>query len=48
MKKQGWIILCLCGLLCLTGCGAPTPEAAADGSAPEILADFLERCHYAA
>ena len=32
MKKQGWMILCLCGLLCLTGCGAPAPEAAADGS----------------
>lgn len=33
MKKQGWMILCLCGLLCLTGCGAPAPETAADGSA---------------
>lgn len=33
MKKQDWIILCLCGLLCLTGCGAPTPDTAADGSA---------------
>lgn len=32
MKKQGWIIFCLCGLLCLAGCGAPAPEAAADGS----------------
>lgn len=35
MKKQGWIILCLCGLLCMTGCGAPSPETAADGSAWE-------------
>lgn len=33
MKKQRWIILCLCGLLCLAGCGAPAPDAAADGTA---------------
>ncbi|MEY8387963.1 hypothetical protein AALC17_11820 [Oscillospiraceae bacterium 38-13] len=33
MKKQGWMILCLCGLLCLTGCGTPAPNTAADGSA---------------
>lgn len=35
MKKQFWIILCLCGLLCLTGCGTPAPNTAADGSAWE-------------
>lgn len=33
MKKQRWIALCLCGLLCLTGCGTPAPNTAADGSA---------------
>ena len=33
MKKQYWVILCLCGLLGLTGCGTPAPETAADGSA---------------
>lgn len=32
MKKQGWMILCLCGLLCLTGCGTPASNTAADGS----------------
>lgn len=76
MKKRFWIPLCLLGVLSLTGCGAPPPDTAADGSAwgegwvtignvigvetpegmtfrensdaPEILADFLEHCHYAA
>ncbi len=33
MKKQCWMTLCLCGLLCLTGCGAPAPDTAADGTA---------------
>ena len=33
MKMQCWMTLCLCGLLCLTGCGAPAPDAAADGTA---------------
>lgn len=33
MKKQYWVILCLCGLLGLTGCGAPAPDTDADGTA---------------
>lgn len=32
MKKQYWRVLCLCSLLCLSGCGTPPPETAADGS----------------
>lgn len=32
MERRHWITLCLCGALCLSGCGAPPPETAADGS----------------
>lgn len=33
MKKWYWMVLCLCGLLGLTGCGEAVPETAADGAA---------------
>ena len=32
MKKRCWMVLCLCGLLGLSGCGTPPPTAAADGA----------------
>lgn len=33
MKRQYWMVLGLCGLLYLSGCGTLPPETAADGSA---------------
>lgn len=33
MKKRFWCLFWLCCLLCLSGCGAPVPDTAADGSA---------------
>lgn len=33
MKRIWRAVLCLCGLLCLTGCGGAAPETAADGTA---------------
>lgn len=32
MKKRFWSLFWLCGLLCLSGCGAPAPDTAADGT----------------